>query len=94
MIIYEESQSIEIHGNYSKVKKYLDEYKIKENRNGYWLLIKPAKAILTINGKHYNVKNYILEHYNKKRISKNLVDKLENDIINGKISIDEILNNI
>ena len=40
---YNESQRIEHQGTRASIKKYLNEgYYIKEDRNGYWVLVKPA----------------------------------------------------
>ena len=81
---YEASSSLEIQGNRSKVEKYLDNgYYIRESRNGYWLLVKPAKVYVTLKKDNknlkINIKYEICDYYGKSRISKKLYLKFLED---------------
>ena len=99
-IYYYESDTIVIQGSYNKVKKYLNNgYFIKEDRNGYWVLYKPTNVILSItdfNDKEYYLylKQYILEYYNKERISKKLFEKFKKEMIENKELLIKIINDL
>ena len=87
---YEKSDSRVIQGNSQKVEPYLKEgYFIKESRNGYWVLIKPAQVIVTFkNGdkiQKYNLKTQICDLYDKRKISEKTVQKFQKDAEKGKI---------
>lgn len=90
---YVESSTIEMQGNRQSIDRYLNQgYQIKESRNGYWVLTKPAKVIVTINcGKNgiftHDMKNDIVENYKRSRISKNLVDTFKKDFKKGVFSL-------
>lgn len=91
-INYEPSDTIEKQGKRKDIEKYLkDGYYIKEERNGYWVLVKTARLIVTLaNSSHtrtFNMKEDICDYYGKKRISQSLVDRFSKDIGNGIISI-------
>lgn len=87
---YVPSDSIEMQGKYSKIKKYEDQgYNIKESRNGYWLLTRPSKLSVTIeNSKNtgtFNMRNDVLMHYGRKKMTENLQKTFLEDIGKGKI---------
>ncbi|MDF2800319.1 MAG: hypothetical protein K0S61_222 [Anaerocolumna sp.] len=91
-IIYEPSDTIEKQGKRKDIERYLkDGYYIKEERNGYWVLVKTARLIVTLaNDSHtrvFNMKEDICDYYGKNRISQSLVDRFSKDIGNGTISI-------
>jgi hypothetical protein len=91
-IIYEPSDTIEKQGTRKDIEKYLKAgYYIKEDRNGYWVLIKTAHLIVTLandsNTRAFNMKEDICDYYGKNRISQSLVDRFSKDIGNGTISI-------
>ena len=90
---YVESSTIEMQGNRRSIDRYLKQgYQKKESRNGYWVLTKPAKVIVTINcGKNgiftHNMKNDIVSIYGRSKISENLVDTFKKDFKKGVFSL-------
>ena len=89
--IYNESDTIEHQGNRSSINKYLNKgYYIKEDRNGYWVLVKPASVIVTLKDSDgdfhsFNMKSDILDYYDRTRISQNLVTRFIEAATSGKI---------
>ncbi|MCL2753392.1 MAG: hypothetical protein FWE44_04500 [Defluviitaleaceae bacterium] len=65
--------------------KYGKEWNIKEHGGGHgnWLLTKNADVL--VDGKSY--RDYALNHYGKKKLTKKLADKFEEDIRSGKIKL-------
>lgn len=93
IVNYEPSDNIEKQGKYEKIKKYEKlGYYIKEERNGYWVLVKAAKVLVTLTNSKcthtFNMKSDILNYYGKQKISKNLVDTFRDDVGNGKIKFE------
>ena len=91
-ITYEGADSIEMQGKRRDIEKYLNAgYYRKEERNGYWVLVKAAQLNVTINNSSYtmtfNMKANVCNYYGKSRISKSLVDRFKQDIEDGEISI-------
>lgn len=92
-VCYEESQSIERQGNRASIDYYIRKgFRIKESRNGYWVLYKPTKVIVTINcGENghyiYDLKDAITSYYGRAKISYNLVEKFKEDFANGNLEI-------
>ncbi|MBW7474300.1 hypothetical protein K0T92_06055 [Paenibacillus oenotherae] len=89
---YEPSDTIEKQGKRSSIEKYLKQgYYIKESRNGYWVLVKPVQVNIKISNssgaRTFNVKQDILDHYKKNRISEKLTEKFEEDMQKEKIGI-------
>jgi hypothetical protein len=89
---YEPSDFIEIQGKRSSIEKYLKKgYYIKEERNGYWLLVKPAQVNVKVSNslgtQTFNMKQDILDFYRRDKISEKLIDKFEEDIQKEKINI-------
>lgn len=89
---YEPSRSIEVQGNRSKIETYLSQgFYVKEDRNGYWVLIKPAKVIVYVIGQNdkyaqgFNFKQEILDYRRRQRISQKLIDEFCEDAKAGKI---------
>ncbi|EMB48102.1 MULTISPECIES: hypothetical protein [Treponema] len=89
---YEKSDTIEMQGTSADTKRYIrNGYFVKEERNGFWVLNKPSRVLaeILINNKPVlqNIKNEILNYYNRDRISQNLVQKFENDLVSGSVSL-------
>lgn len=94
---YNASSSLEMQGTQKDTQPYIKKgYYVKENRNGYWVLVKPAKVVVTLKDsegriKTFNMKKEILDYYNASRISMSLVQKFLSEVSEGKItfSMDE-----
>lgn len=91
LVEYEPPDTIEVQGKREKIEKYLKKgYSVKEERNGYWVLIKKAKVWVTLTNsyctKTFSMKSDILDYYGKQKISTNLVGKFQKDINDGKIT--------
>lgn len=91
-INYEPSDTIQMQGKMKDTEKYRNAgYYIKENRNGYFVLVKAARLIVVLvscsQTRELNMKEDVREHYGKKRISQSLVDRFSKDICNGTVSI-------
>ena len=87
---YIPSNSVEYQGKRSSINKYLAQgYYVKEERNGYWLLIRPAeiRATIKIDGKQksFNIKAEVRDYYGKKRITQKLFYNFCNDAREGII---------
>lgn len=88
---YNDSSTITCQGNRSSINKYLKEgYYVKEERNGYWVLVKPASVRVTLKNSEnevsgFNMKQDILDYYNKTRISYKLFTQFSKDASSGKI---------
>lgn len=93
-IKYVASSTVERQGNRHSIECYLKKgYLIKDSRNGYWLLVKPAKVFVTAycgdDGIFtHDMKNSILEIYGRSRISIELIDTFKNDFNDGKLSVE------
>lgn len=91
-VSYEQSDTIEMQGKRKDIEKHLrNGYHVKEDRNGYWVLTKPAKVLVEVEisgeTKIINMKNEIVDHYGKTRISKSLVETFSKDVSNGKVNV-------
>ena len=89
---YENSRNKTYQGKRKKIQPFLNEgYEIKLERDGFWVLVKPAKVDVTLSiddtTKTFNMKEYVLKHYGRKRLNHNLVKKFKADIEKGKIKI-------
>lgn len=89
---YEPSDTIEKQGPRSSIEKYLKKgYHIKEERNGYWLLVKSVQVNVTVSNssgnRTVNLKQNILDFYTRDKISEKLIKKFEEDIHKDKIYI-------
>ena len=87
---YEASSSREIQGNRTKIEPYLrDGYYVKEERNGYWVLVRPVKVNVTIKkddkNMSFNMKSKICDYYGRKRISEKVYHKFLEDVSSEKI---------
>lgn len=54
--------------------------------NGNWLLTKPSDVLL--NGK--SCRSFVLNHYEREKLTEQLVNRFREDITNGAISLDDI----
>lgn len=94
---YEPSDTIETQGKSSKIDKYLDKgYKIKEARNGYWVLTKKSNAYATIvdddgNEKRISIGGIVRDYYDCARLTENKVQKFVKEVNDGTINLQEIL---
>ena len=88
---YVESETVTTQGKRQDIKRRYPDYRIKEERNGFFVLTKGAKCYVTISGdgrvETFDMKDGILEVYDKKRISKSLFEEFQKDIKNGKREI-------
>ena len=88
---YEHSSTITHQGNRASIQAYLNKgYHIKESRNGYWVLSKPAS--LTVILKDYNnvvhsfqMKEDVFKYYGQSRISEKLAKTFISDANAGKV---------
>ena len=88
---YIPSQTNQVQGNSNEIfKQYGKEWKISElgKGNGNWLLTK--KSDVLVNGVSYRY--FVLEHYNKKKLTEKLVKKFREDLENGNIKLPSINN--
>lgn len=84
------SESITVQGNQNSIRKYLNNgYYVKENRNGFWVLVKSSTVLVVLKDstsqKQFNMKEAILNYYEKQRMTSNLFEQFEKDALNGKI---------
>lgn len=91
-IVYELSDTVEFQGKQEKAAKYLKKgYYVKESRNGYWVLIKPSKVLVTLAVSDeevtVNLKECILDFYDKKRISQKTIDNFAQQLEKREIAI-------
>lgn len=88
---YEESSRIERQGNRDSINFYLKRgYTIQVERNGYWVLVKPSSIRVLLrrpSGEQIaiNVKDQILNHYGRQKISTKLFLDFLDDVKKGKI---------
>lgn len=88
---YEQSDTITHQGTRSSINRYIKQgYNIKESRNGYWVLTKPASVCVHLKNSDniifsFDMKSDILNYYGKTKISINLVNKFVSEISSGKI---------
>ena len=81
---YEKSDTIEEQGKRGKIEKHLKkDYYIKEERNGYWVLVKPVKVNVDLkntSGSYtFNMRDEIVDYYKKEKISEKLAKKFEQE---------------
>lgn len=91
-IDYEASDTIVEQGKRKDIEKYLKNgYYIKEHRNGFWILVKTTRLIVTVckssQTRSFNMKEDICDYYGRTRISQSLVDRFRKDIADETISI-------
>ena len=88
---YEESISFPHQGNRASIAPYLKKgYRAVQDRNGFWVLTKPVSIEVYLKNSNnqtfsFNMKEDILKHYGKTRISRKLFDKFVLDSTSGKI---------
>ncbi len=91
-IEYEASDTIEKQGKRDDIEKYLKKgYYVKEERNGYWVLVRPSRVVVTLKSsigtQNIYMKQEILDYYCKQRISEKQVEKFAKDIDSKKIVV-------
>ncbi len=89
---YEKSDTIEKQGKRRDIEKYLENgYYIKEQRNGYWVLVKASRVEVTLSNstitRTFNMKEDLRSHYGKTRVTEALVKTFLKDINSSKIVI-------
>lgn len=73
---YEKGETITHQGNWSSIQPYLKcGFYVKEDRNGFWVLVKPVSVPVTLTNSEgktfcYNMKQDIIDHFGKTRISR------------------------
>ncbi len=85
-IIYIKGEKKTVQGKGNDIyKRYGKEWSISElgNGNGNWLLTK--KSDVLVDGKSY--RDFVLDHYEKSRLTENLVDIFRTDVENGTIKL-------
>ena len=83
---YIESDSRTVQGKRQDIfKQYGKEWRIQEqgHGNGNWLLTK--KSDVLVDGKSY--RSFILEHYDRVRLTYNLYEKFKEDVEAGEITL-------
>ncbi len=90
IVSYEPSNQVTTQGKYSDIEKYLKSgYKVIEDRNGFWVLARPLRLFVTLTNKYgtnkFEVKNEMLNYYNRKQISLQLIEQFKKDVNEGKI---------
>ena len=88
-VCYVPAERREVQGKeYEIYKKYDKEWNIKPQGkgNGNWLLTKPSNVI--VNGR--KCRRFVLNHYNRQKLTQNIVIKFIEDIENGNINVDDI----
>jgi hypothetical protein len=88
---YEESDTIEKQGKRRDIEKYLNKgYYVKEQRNGYWVLLKASKVEVTLSNstitRTFNMKEDMRDHYSRTNVTQALVKKFFKDIDSGRIT--------
>lgn len=89
-IEYIKSDTVETQGKRKDIERYLKKgYYIKEQRNGYWVLVKSSRVDVTLNNsectKTFNMKEDIREYYNRDRVTEALIRNFSKDVKSGKI---------
>ena len=87
---YEHASKIEVQGKREKISRHLrDGYYVKEERNGYYLLVKPSRVMVYFETPEgtmsMNLKTQILDYFGKQKISEKTVQKFNADALAGKI---------
>lgn len=92
---YVDSDSKEIQGKRKEIEKYLNHgYYIKEERNGYFVLVQPVKILADIATsddtiERWNIKHAVLDYYGKSRISYSLFKRFYKELKEGKVVLTE-----
>ena len=93
VVSYEASDKIIEQGKYSDIEKYLKSgYKVQEDRNGFWVLVRPLRLFVTLTNKYgtnkFEVKNDMLNYYNRQKISLQLIEQFKKDVNEGRITFE------
>lgn len=90
---FEPSDQIKKQGKRSDIERYLNSgYIIQENRNGFWVLVKALKLLVTLTSAYgfhtFSMKEEVLNYYNRQRISPQLIETFKKDIASEKITFE------
>ena len=92
-VSYEKSETINTQGNRASIEAQLKNgFIVKEENNGFWILTKPAKIMVTVENsagevERHNLKALVTSHYNKQRVSQKLCNQFEADIRAEKVHL-------
>ena len=99
-MLYEQSQTLAVQQVRSLINSFLKEgYYIKETRNGYCILRRPARVTVILSYENvqikYNMKKAVCSIYREQHISQKLYDKFVKDVKSKKITfyIDDVTGN-
>lgn len=90
---YEPSQTIEHQGNRASIQRYLRQgFYVKVSRNGYWVLVRGARVIVTAYcGEHgtyaFDMKQAICNYYGQAAISERAAGQFYNDFRMGLLEV-------
>lgn len=89
---YIPSETIETRGKRNEIRSRYPGYKVKVEKNGYWILTKTAKLEVTLrwgNGRveTFNMRSEILDLYGKKKATERLLETFVKDVEKGKREI-------
>lgn len=85
-IDYVESQSMTVQGGWNEVvRRYGKEWNIRPwgGGNGNWILTKRSDVL--VDGESY--RGFVLDHYGKSKLTRQLVERFRRDVENGVIKI-------
>ena len=88
---YIESCSLTIQGNHDSISLYLnDGFHVQKSERGFWILVKPCLVKVTLKTstneqRTFDMKQSLLEHYGRKKMSFNLYERFYNEASSGKI---------
>ena len=88
-IVYERSDSMTVQGKQDEVfRKYGKKWHISElgGGNGNWLLKKRADVL--VDG--ISRRRFVLDYYQREKLTEKLVEKFRKDVENGVISMEQI----
>ena len=87
---YVESSNAGVQGSRTEIKKYLDKgYNVVEERKGYWILNRPCSIKVELENSTekntFDMKQDILKHYGRTKMSQKLFETFYKDATKGKI---------
>lgn len=89
---HKKSECVRTYGTETDIQKYLDlGYSVENERNGYWVLAKPSQINVTLSNGNVtetiDMREGVLEFYNRKRVTDNLFCRFIEEIKSGKLHI-------
>ena len=87
---YVESDTKTVQGKRTELKQYFSRgYKVVEDRNGFWILSRPNAVNVEVKSytgcNTFNMKQDILNHYNRQRMTEKLFEKFYEEALQGKL---------